>query len=188
MYVVRSAYEPGRRFVSRVEQGEDGEVVSMPFDHAINSLSSTAALLTQLGPERWTNAVTVQRTEVQRTAIYSTNNFTNVDCDPNPFEEIGSMWKKIHLDDLGPFFVQLWKSMSDDRLVARTGFAPMFPVCYQRICMITPETTKDVVARELRIISKEMYNRKLDKYDAINRKRKLEDDPLPLGKGKTQAL
>ena len=48
-----------------------------------------------------------------------------------------------------------------DRPLALTGFAVQFPGFYQRICMITPENVKEVVARELRNIAKEMYNPKL---------------------------
>lgn len=93
--------------------------------------------------------------------MFGINNFTNVDCEPNPFRQRGVMWNKINVPSLGPFSLELWKCESDGRLFARIGFAVQFPVFFQRICMITPENVEEVVARELRIIAKEMYNPKL---------------------------
>ena len=159
--VMRDVYVPGPRFVSRVENGTDGEVVSMPFDDAIASLSSTAADKCQLGPERWIGAVLEEGGRAGQ--MFGINNFTNVDCEPNPFKQRGVMWNKINVASLGPFSLELWKCESDDRLFARIGFAVQFPVFFQRICMITPENVKEVVARELRIIAMEMYNPKLDR-------------------------
>ena len=157
--VTRSTYLPGLGLVSRVEGEKDGGevVVSMPLIHVIESLSSTA----ERQVAHWVGAVSEKGGRAGQ--MFGISNFTNVDCVPNPFLQKGVVWKKIVVPPLGPFTLELWKSESDDRLFARIGFAVQFPHFYQRICMITPENAKEVVARQLRIISKEMYNPKLDK-------------------------
>ena len=159
--VERTVYAAGSRFVSRVNSGRDGETITLPVEKAIEILALTAELYCQVGPERWTGAVLKEGGRCDQ--MFAIGTFTNVDCDPNPFTQKAIVWKTVAVPSVGPFTLELWKSASDERLFARIGFAVQFPVFYQRICMITLENAKEVVARELRIISKEMYNPKLDK-------------------------
>lgn len=168
-HVVWSVSAPGKVFCSRVENGDNGEVVSMPFDHAIVNLATMAGLQCKVGPERWTD--TIERRSTSKSLCI--DNFTNVDCKPNPFWQEGFTWKTIRLSarPLGPFQVELWKSNDDDRLFALISFAVRFPHCFERICAITLDNAKAVVERELRIIAKEMYNPKLNTHKLKKRKR-----------------
>jgi len=161
-HVVWSTSAPGNVFCSRVENGDNGEVVSMPLDHVIANLSTVAGMQCDAGPMQWTN--TKERRSTSKT-IYYIENFTNVDCKPNPFSEKGCTWKTIRLTPLGPFEVELWKSNDDDRLFALIGFYVQFPNSFERICTITLDNAKEVAERELRTIAKEMYNPKLNQRD-----------------------